>query len=99
MEKNEARALSFQGLQAKYRCFFIESAAWKMLRSDNAPYILAFIADMFCEESEIPYGRARIMLDAEIERSRELGIWSTEISAANYLNQWIMSGWLREMDD
>ena len=70
-----------------------------MLRSDNAPYILAFIADMFCEESEIPYGRARIMLDAEIERSRELGIWSTEISAANYLNQWIMSGWLREMDD
>jgi len=91
--------LSFQGLQAKYRRLFAEHAAWKLLRADNAPYILAFIADLFSEESEIPYGRARIMLDAEIERSRELGIWPTETSAATYLNQWIRTGWLREMDD
>jgi len=91
--------LSFQGLQAKYRRLYVESAAWKLLRADNAPYILAFIADLFSEESEIPYGRARIILDAEIERSRELGIWATETSAATYLNQWIMNGWLREMDD
>ena len=91
--------MNFQGLQAKYRRLFAESAAWRMLRSDNAPYILAFIADLFSEETEIPYGRARILLDAEIERSRELGIWSTETSAATYLNQWINNGWLREMDD
>jgi len=91
--------LNFQGLQAKYRRIFSENAAWRLLRGDNAPYILAFIADLFSEESEIPYGRARIMLDAEIERSRELGIWSTETSAATYLNQWIRNGWLREMDD
>lgn len=91
--------MSFQGLQAKYRRLFGEHAAWKLLRADNAPYILAFIADLFSEESEVPYGRARIMLDAEIERSRELGIWSTETSAATYLNQWIRTGWLREMDD
>ena len=91
--------LSFQGLQAKYRCLFVENAAWKLLRAENAPYILAFIAEIFAEDSEVPYGRARIMLDAEIERSRELGIWATETSAASYINQWISSGWLREMDD
>ncbi|WP_250657083.1 DUF3375 domain-containing protein [Alkalimarinus coralli] len=91
--------MSFQQKQATYRRLYSEHAAWKLLRADNAPYILAFIADLFSEESEISYGRARIMLDAEIERSRELGIWSTETSAATYLNQWIRAGWLREMDD
>jgi hypothetical protein len=91
--------VNFQGLQAKYRRLFQESAAWRLLRADNAPYILAFITDLFSEESEIPYGQARIMLDAEIERSRELGIWVTETTAATYLNQWLMNGWLREMDD
>jgi hypothetical protein len=91
--------VNFQGLQAKYRRLFQESAAWRLLRADNAPYILAFITDLFSEESEIPYGGARIMLDAEIERSRELGIWVTETTAATYLNQWLMNGWLREMDD
>lgn len=91
--------MSFQGLHAKFRRLFAENAAWKMLRADNAPYVLAFIADLFSEENEIPYGRARIMLDTEIERSRELGIWLTETTAATYLNQWIRSGWLREMDD
>ena len=91
--------MSFQGLQARYRRLFTESAAWRLLRADNAPYILAFMSDLFVEESEIPYSRARIVLDAEIERSRELGIWSTETSATTYLNQWIRHGWLREMDD
>ncbi len=91
--------MSFQGLQAKYRRLYGESAAWKLLRTENAPYILAFIADLFAEEGEIPYGRARIMLDAEIETSRESGIWVTTTNAGTYLNLWIRSGWLREMDD
>lgn len=91
--------MSFQGLQAKFNRLLGESAAWKLLRTDNAPYILAFIADLFSEESEVPFGRARIRLDAEIDRLRELGIWQTETAANTYLNQWIASGWLREMDD
>ncbi|MDP0561238.1 MAG: DUF3375 domain-containing protein [Candidatus Endonucleobacter sp. (ex Gigantidas childressi)] len=91
--------MNFQGLQAKYRRLFTDNAAWRLLKADNAPYFLAFIADLFSKESEILYGQARIRLDAEIERSRELGFWSTEVSAANYLNQWIRNGWLREMDD
>lgn len=91
--------MNFQGLQAKYRRLFQESAAWKLLRADNAPVILAFLADLFAEESEIPFSRARITLDAELVRCRELGIWETETSAGAYLNQWIRAGWLREMDD
>lgn len=91
--------MSFQGLQAKYRRLFQESAAWRLLRADNAPLILAFLSDLFSEESEIPFSRARVVLDAELERCRELGIWETETSAGSYLNQWIRSGWLREMDD
>lgn len=91
--------MNFQGLQAKYRRLFQESAAWKLLRADNAPVILAFIADLFSEENEVPFGRARITLDTELEKCRESGIWETETSAGSYLNQWIHTGWLREMDD
>ncbi|MCF6344937.1 MAG: DUF3375 domain-containing protein [Thiomicrorhabdus sp.] len=91
--------MSFQGLQAKYRRLFQESAAWKLLRADNAPIILAFIADMFSDESEVPFGRARIVLDAELEQCREQGLWESETTAGSYLNQWIRSGWLREMND
>ena len=91
--------MNFQGRQAKYRRLFSEHSAWRLLRVDNAPYILAFIAELFADESEVPYGRARLLLDEEIKRSRDLGIWSTETSAGSYLNQWIRNGWLREMDD
>ncbi len=91
--------MNFQGLQAKYRRLFQESTAWRLLRADNAPVILAFISDLFSDESEVPFGRARIALDAELERCRESGIWQTETGAGAYLNQWIRAGWLREMDD
>ncbi len=91
--------MNFQGLQAKYRRLFQESTAWKLLRAANAPMILAFLADLFSEENEISFSRARVVLDAELMRCRELGIWETETNAGSYLNEWIRSGWLREMDD
>lgn len=91
--------MKFQGLQAKYQRLLNESVAWKLLRADNAPLILAFLADLFSDGSEIPFSRARIALDMELARCRELGIWETETTANAYLNQWIRSGWLREMDD
>lgn len=91
--------MNFQGLQAKYRRLFTESVAWRLLRADNAPIILAFLVDLFVEETEVPFSRARVALDAELQRCRELGIWETETSAGAYLNQWIRMGWLREMDD
>lgn len=91
--------MNFQGLQAKYRRLFQESAAWRLLRADNAPSILAFLNDIFADQSEVPFGRARVALDSELQRCRELGIWETETNASTYLNQWIRAGWLREMDD
>ena len=57
------------------------------------------MSDLFVEESEIPYSRARIVLDAEIERSRGVRHLVPETSATTYLNQWIRHSWLREMDD
>jgi hypothetical protein len=91
--------LNFTGLQAKYRRIFDESRVWKLLRADNAPIILSFLASIFAEESEVPFSRARIDLDAELIRLRELGVWETDTSAGVYLNLWIKAGWLREMDD
>lgn len=91
--------MNFQGLQAKYRRLFQESTAWRLLRADNAPLILAFLNDIFADESDVSFGRARVALDAELQRCRELGIWETETNAGAYLNQWIRAGWLREMDD
>ncbi len=91
--------MNFQGQQAKYTRLYNESRAWKLLRADRAPLIIAFLQTLFAEESEVPYSRARVALDAELDRCRELGIWETETNAGTYLNRWIRSGWLREMDD
>lgn len=91
--------MNIQGIQATYRRLYHESPVWKLLRAENAPHILAFIADLFVEETEVPYGRARSLLDEFIKYSREQGLWQTENNAAYYLNSWIKAGWLREMDD
>ncbi|PHM28527.1 DUF3375 domain-containing protein [Xenorhabdus budapestensis] len=91
--------MNFQGLQAKYSRLFRDNVAWKLLRADNAPYILAFLSDLFSENSEAPFSQARILLDEELIRFRELDIWKTETSAGTYLNKWIKEGWLREMND
>ncbi|MGV0036770.1 MAG: DUF3375 domain-containing protein [Candidatus Azotimanducaceae bacterium WSBS_2022_MAG_OTU7] len=91
--------MNFQGLQARFNRLHAESIAWKLLRADNAPHILAFLEDLFSEASEVPYSRARVLLETELSRSRELGIWQSETTAGTYLNQWIRGGWLRELDD
>lgn len=91
--------MNFQGLSAKYRRLYQEHAAWRLMRADNAPHILAFVTDLFSEHSEVPYSRAKLLLEAQIEHSRNLGIWETETNASAYLNQWISQGWLRELDD
>lgn len=91
--------MSFLGLQARFQLLFSEHRAWKLLRADNAPLILAFLADLFSEDSEVPFGRARVALDGEIKRCIETGIWQTASGAGTYLRQWIQSGWLRELDD
>ena len=91
--------MNFSGWLARFRRLQDEHATWKLLHADNAPVILAFIADLFAEENEVPFAWARIALDAELELGRELGYWQSESGAGIYLNQWIRAGLLREMDD
>ena len=46
------RKMNIHGLQATYRRLFNENIIWKLLRAEHAPYILAFIADLFPEQNE-----------------------------------------------
>lgn len=91
--------MSFHELNARFRRLHKEHSAWHLLRADNAPMILAFIADLFEEDNEVTFGRAKVALDSELELWRGQGRWDSEVNAASYLRQWIQSGWLREMDD
>jgi hypothetical protein len=91
--------MSFHELNARFRRLHKEHAAWRLLRGDNAPMILAFIADLFEEDNEVAFGRARAALDIELELLREQGRLDSKENASGYLRQWIQSGWLRELDD
>ncbi|OYQ80559.1 hypothetical protein B9T19_04755 [Ignatzschineria sp. F8392] len=77
-----------------------ESLVWKLLRADNAPYILAFISALFSEDKEIPYTQARLKLDHYIKEGLQQNFWNAgEQSASDYLRAWIYEGWLRESND
>ncbi|MFK5914467.1 MAG: DUF3375 family protein, partial [Woeseiaceae bacterium] len=91
--------MSFQGIHAKFNRQYLENKAWKLLRAKNAPLILAFLMDLFKESSDVPFGKARVALDTELERCRGTGIWQTETNAIAYLREWIQAGWLRDLDD
>lgn len=91
--------MSFHELHARLRRLHKEHVAWRLLRADNAPLILAFIADLFEEINEIPFGRAKVALDTELEGWRRQGLLDSEVNATTYLRQWIQAGWLRELDD
>ena len=75
-----------------------EHAAWCLLRAGNAPLILSFVSELFREESEIPFGRARVVLQTELDRLVDEGR-EVDKAAGAYLREWIQSGWLRELDD
>lgn len=91
--------MSFYELNARFRRLHKEHAAWRLLRADNAPMILAFIADLFEDANDVAFGRAKVALDSELELWRQRGHWDSDTNAAGYLRQWIQSGWLRELDD
>lgn len=86
-------------LSAKHKRLLEEHSAWKLLKADNAPYILAFLTDIFSEDNEIAYGMARLKMEEFIKESRAQNFWSTEKSGSSYLREWIQAGWLREADD
>ncbi|ADM99114.1 DUF3375 domain-containing protein [Dickeya dadantii] len=89
--------MSLHEQQARFRRQFSEHAAWRLLHADNAPIVLAFINDLFAQESEVPFGKARVALEAELPQWQE--IFGLHDNAGTYLRQWIQAGWLREHDD
>ena len=91
--------MSLAGTHARHDRLLSEQAAWRLLRADNAPLVLAFLTELFAGEGEVEYSRARTVLDAHLAALRAQGRWDTETSAGAYLNAWIRSGWLRELDD
>ncbi len=91
--------MSIQELQARFRRQHQEHAAWRLLRAENTPLILAFVADLFNDTHDVLFGRAKAALDTELSRWREQGVWESDVSAGTYLRQWIQAGWLRELDD
>lgn len=90
--------MNFEGLQARYNRLYQESPSWKLLRTTNSVYILAFMEEIFTEENEIPFARARVALEADLELANEKGFWETETPASTYLSQWTDEGWLRDMN-
>ncbi len=91
--------MNFTQQQARFSRLRNEHAAWHLLRVDNAANILAFVADLFDEDTGVPLPRARAALELELERSRESGEWVTDTPARSYIRQWIQAGWLREFND
>ncbi|MGR8941884.1 MAG: DUF3375 domain-containing protein [Gammaproteobacteria bacterium] len=91
--------MSFHESNARFRRLHKEHAAWRLLRTDNAPMILAYIADLFEDSNDVAFGRAKVALDSELELWRQQGRWDSETHATSYLRQWIQAGWLRELDD
>jgi len=90
--------MSLPALHSRYHRLQSEHAAWRLLRAVNAPLMMAFVAELFREESEIPFGRARVMLQSELDRLADDGR-DVEKGAGAYLREWSQSGWLRELDD
>ena len=91
--------MSFQEKYARFRRQHQENTTWKLLRADNSALILAFIADIFHESNEVLFGRARIALDTELTRLRELEYLDSDVNATTYIRLWIQAGWLRELND
>ncbi|WP_263078379.1 DUF3375 domain-containing protein [Endozoicomonas sp. Mp262] len=91
--------MSFQEHYARFHRQQQEHKTWKLLRASNSALILAFIADIFQETNEVPFGRACIALETELARLREIDLLEGDVRAATYLRSWMNEGWLRELND
>lgn len=83
-----------------YKRLLDEHETWSLLRKDHAALILALIQDLFSESNEISFTQARITLEAKLNHIRQLEpTLDSQVSARDYLYQWIKAGWLRELND
>jgi len=77
------------------------SAAWQLLRADNAPLVLGFLGRVFVEENvrELPASALVDLLEDELHALRHrLGADAYPRSAKAYLDDWSSegAGWLRK---
>ena len=91
--------MSFHEKFARFSRQHQENPTWKLLKADHAPLILAFIAELFRDANELPFGKAIVILDTELNRLREYDQLDSEVKATTYLRGWIQDGWLRELND
>jgi hypothetical protein len=77
---------------------------WKLLRADRAPMIIAFLKNLFANETEVPYGTARANLieflkqiEPELEKENFENIVTSKSS--DLLREWINNGWLTELNN
>lgn len=72
---------------------------WKLLRADNAPFILSFLKNIFKDEREVAFDDVRANLKEFLEEYRFQEKIVSDRSASDYLREWIDKGWLNEMDN
>ena len=73
----------------------------KLLRADNAPLIMAFLKNIFQNESEVDYIEAREKLNeflGDLRRSAS-GDGEAGVSATAYFREWLRNGWIRELNN
>jgi len=89
--------MSLYEKQARYRRLHSEQSAWRLLRADSAPIILAFIDSLFVDVQEVLFARAKAALEAELPTWNEA--YGMQDNANSHLRNWIHAGWIREHDD
>jgi len=73
----------------------------KLLRADNAPLIMAFLKNIFQNESEVDYIEAREKLNEFLGELRRNAAGDSDdgVSATAYFREWIRNGWIRELNN
>jgi hypothetical protein len=75
-----------------------EHPAWRLLRADHAPLVLAFCGTVFVDENArgVPEAVLVSRLDDQLYDLNERGSGPFPRTAGNYLTEWTNNGWLRK---
>lgn len=76
------------------------SNTWRLLRAQTSPLILAFLKNVFNDEREVEYERARACLKEYLEDIKNyLDPTEQKRTAKDYLNEWLNKKWIREREN
>ena len=92
--------MDYLNTYSRFQNLLDTSASWKLLRSDLAPFVLAFLKELFSKNSEVEFEHARANLKQFIEDIKlQLKPDDQKRSAKDYLNEWMNNGWIRELNN